>query len=151
MDFHAGHPMSRPSVCSRREPSKIAQGKQCAALGKKQRMDHSPRRGESNAPVRIVESCNGRRLSHRPSRAENHRSHAFPGFYPGLFSSLPSGKNSVECLAIPPLKIAGFGAEYLQSFSQKMQKAWGARRCRAPCYDELLQRGQRKARKYSTK
>jgi hypothetical protein len=80
MGFHAGHSMIRPSVCSRREPSKIAQGKQCAALGK--------------------------RLSHRPSRAENPRSHAFPGFHPGLFSSLPSGKNCAECRAIPPFGIA---------------------------------------------
>ena len=36
MDLHIGHSMSSPTVCSRRELSKIAQGKRSAALGKGQ-------------------------------------------------------------------------------------------------------------------
>ena len=49
MDLSIGHHMSSPSVCSRREPSKIAQGKRSAALGKRQREGHPPRRVGSNA------------------------------------------------------------------------------------------------------
>jgi hypothetical protein len=109
MDLHIGHPMSSASVCSRREPSKIAQGKRSAALGKRQTEGIRPGGADRTLTPRIAESNDGAGLSHRPSRAGISWSNPSPGFHPGLFSSLPSGKNRAECLVIPPLRTAAGG------------------------------------------
>ena len=84
------HPMSSPSVCSRREPSKIAQGKRSAALSKRQRGRIRPIGAGRMLSRRIAESSHGATASHRPYGAGIYRGNAFPGFHPGLFSPPPS-------------------------------------------------------------
>jgi hypothetical protein len=90
MAFAIGHPMSGPSIRSRRESSKIAQGKRGAALGKRQKRVIRPGRAGRTLSRWITESSDGAGASHRPDGAEIHRANAFPGFHPGLFSLLPS-------------------------------------------------------------
>jgi hypothetical protein len=99
--------MSSASVCSRREPSKIAQGKRSAALGKRQTEGIRPGGADRTLAPRIAESNDGAGPSHRPSGAGIPWSTPSPGFHPGLFSSLPSGKNCAECLVIPPTYRSG--------------------------------------------
>jgi hypothetical protein len=106
MDLHIGHPMSSASVCSRREPSKIAQGKRRAALGKRQTEGIRPGGADRTLAPRIAESNDSAGFSHRSSRAGIPWSNASPGVHPWLFSSLPSGKNCAECFVIPPLRTA---------------------------------------------
>jgi hypothetical protein len=109
--------MSSASVCSRREPSKIVQGKHSAALGKRQTESPPPWKGGTNTCTRIAESINGAGISHRPSGAGTPRLNASPGFYPGLFSSPPSGRNGAGCLTVLSLRVA-----------RLRQKPWNLRR-----------------------
>jgi hypothetical protein len=66
-----------------------------------------PGRADRTLAPRIAQSRDGAGLSHRPSGAGIPRPNAFPGFHPGLFSTLPSGRNRAGCLAAPPFRIAG--------------------------------------------
>jgi hypothetical protein len=97
--------MSSPSVRSRREPSKIAQGKRSAALGKRQTEGIRPGGGGSNAPARIAESSDGRRLSHRPSGAEILGRTLLQGFTLGYFRLFPPGRTALNASLFPHLEL----------------------------------------------
>jgi hypothetical protein len=109
MDLHISHPMSSASVCSRREPSKIAQGKRSAALGKRQTEGIRPGGADRTFAPRIAESNDGAGLSHRPSGAGIPWSN---GFTLGYFRLLPPGRTALnaslflhlELLASQPCK-----------------------------------------------
>jgi hypothetical protein len=105
MDLHIGHPMNRPPICSRREPSKIAQGKRSAALGKGKGRIIRPRGAERMLSPCVTESSGPYEAHTAPTGQKSFGRNAFPGFYPGLFSSPPYGRNCAACPAVPHLEL----------------------------------------------
>jgi hypothetical protein len=103
MDLHIGHSMSSASVCSRREPSKIAQGKRSAALGKRQTEGSRPGGADRTLAPRIAESNDGAGLSHRPSGAGIPWSNPSPGFH--YFRLFPPGRTALNASLFPRLEL----------------------------------------------
>jgi len=95
--------MSSVSVCSRREPSKIAQGKRSAALGKRQTEGIRPGGADRTLAPRIAESNDGAGLSHRPPGRESLGRTLPQGFTPGYFRLFPPGRTALNASLFPHL------------------------------------------------
>jgi hypothetical protein len=98
--------MSSPSVRSRREPSKIAQGKRSATLGKRQRKDHPPRRGRierSRAGCGIPVTAGG---FHTAPPGRKILGRTLPqGFTLGYFRLFPPGRTALNASLFPRLEL----------------------------------------------
>jgi hypothetical protein len=105
MDLHIGHPMSSASVCSRREPSKIAQGKQSAALGKRQTEGSRPGGADRTLASRIAESNDGAGFHTAPPGREFLGRTLPQGFTLGYFRLFPPGRTALNASLFPHLEL----------------------------------------------
>jgi len=98
--------MSSALVCSRREPSKVAQGKRSAALGKRQRESHPPWKGGSNTGATDC-GIQGRCWAFTPPRrGGNPSAERFPRVFTlGYFRLLPPGGTALDASLLPHLEL----------------------------------------------
>jgi hypothetical protein len=98
-----GHPRNSPSARSRREPSKIAQDKLGAVLGKRPNDARPPRRGERMGSPNPAEV---QALRTAPTGRESMgRTHS-QGFTLGYFHILPTGGTARHSSVLPPFRTA---------------------------------------------